>query len=281
MKRAHPICTIIALLVIASCAAAAGGTGWHADLPSALEAAAESGRPVLVEFHSVGCGPCARMEHETLGNPDVARTIEERFEAVRVDAVKHPELATKYLVSFYPTIKFTDAEGAVVHDTQGFVPPGEFREVMEQALEAHAALSRARAAAAGDVEEARDALAIARDFHTARQYQQAARWAREASARANDAGAVKAEAQYVLGAALVDSGEPARAVQPLVNALKIAGGAKWQWAARAKLGYAWLQRGEEDSGIGMLQTVHASDEAPAELRSEAAELLAWWGVEVD
>ena len=78
-----------------------------------------------------------------------------------------------------------------------------------------------------------------------------------------------------------DAGEPGGAKRPLIDALKLANGAQWQWDARVKLGYIWLQQGDEDSGIGMLQTVHASDQAPEQIRAEAADLLTWWGVEVD
>ncbi len=268
----------VALLATAS---SAESLRWHESLAAAKQAAEASGRPILAEFHSVGCGPCERMERETLADPEVAAVIAQRFEAVRVNALEQPELATEHLVSFYPTVKFFDAAGDVVHDTQGFVAAADFRRVMDKALAAHAALQRAREAAAEPPEDAQGALAIARDFYAARRYEQAADWARTAAERASDGSATAAEAQYILGAALTDAEEPGRAQEPLVSALKLVDGAGWQWDARLKLGYVWLQRGEDDSGIGMLQTVHASEEAPAELKAEARRLLRWWGVEVE
>jgi predicted negative regulator of RcsB-dependent stress response len=123
-------------------------------------------------------------------------------------------------------------------------------------------------------------LGIARDFEHARQHQRAAEWARKTVTAAEPGSTTAAEAQYVLGVALVESGEPAKAEQPLVSALKHTDGAAWQWNARVKLGYVWLQRGEDDSGIGLLQSVHASEEAAQEVRERAEELLRWWGVEV-
>ena len=261
-------------------AAWAGGVTWHESVAEAVQAAQESRRPILIEFHSVGCGPCAQMEEITLTDEAVTAVIARRFEAVRVSGLAEPDIATRFLVSFYPTVKFIDADGTPVYDCQGFVPPAHFLDVMTNALGAHAALRRARAAAAEQPAAATAALAIARDFRTARQYYQAADWAKRALA-ADDSEAVASEAKYVLGAALTEAGEPGGARQPLIDALKLADGAVWQWDARLKLGYVWLQRGEEDSGIGLLQTVHTSDEAAPEVRSQAMRLLRWWGVEVD
>ncbi|MBD3291579.1 MAG: thioredoxin fold domain-containing protein [Armatimonadia bacterium] len=265
---------------LVACSAMADGALWHGSMKAALTAAGESGRPVLVEFYSAGCGPCAQMEQVTLADEAVSAVIAERFEAVRVSALKQPDLATKYLVSFYPTVKFVDANGASVYDCQGFVPPEDFLSAMNKASAAHAALKRAQKVAANGSEDPAVMLAAARDFRTAQQYAEAAEWAERAAVGAG-ADAIVAEARFVLGAALTDAGEPGRAQQPLIDALKQADEAAWQWEARLKLGYVWLQRGEEDSGIGLLQTVHASEQAAAEVRGEATRLLRWWGVDVD
>lgn len=273
-------------IILCSAALFAGGGAWaddgrwHDSFDATMEAARESGRPVLVTFHSAGCGPCAQMQQVTLADERVTALIAQRFEAVSVSALKQPDLATRYLVAFYPTVKFLDAEGIPVHDRRGFVPPDEFLTVMRRALDAHSALKRAQRAAAEDPAGAGDLLAIARDFRAARQYRDAAEWAGRARDAA-EADALVAEASFLLGAALTDAGEPGRARQPLTDALKHAEGTPWRWEARLKLGYVWLQRGEEDSGIGLLQTVHASEEAAPDLRSEAARLLRWWGVDVD
>lgn len=280
-KTIQMIAGTVAAVFIAGSVSTAGGVQWHESLAAAKQAAVVSSRPVLVEFHSTGCGPCARMEQETLGDPEVAAAIAESFEAVRVHGLDQAEIATQYLVSFYPTVKFMDASGRVIYDLQGFIPPADFLQALDLALEAHTALQRARASSTEDPADAEGALAIARDFYAARQHAEAADWARRASEVAEDDSGVRGEAQYVLGAALADAGEPGRAEQPLIESLGLADGADWQWDARLKLGYVWLQRGEEDSGIGMLQTVHASDEAPEGITTEAARLLTWWGVDVD
>lgn len=252
------------------------GVVWHEGFAAATAAAEASGRPVLAFFHSVGCGPCAQMEHETLVEPTVAEVIAKSFEAVNINALAEPELATRYLVSFYPTVKFIDADGAAVYDSRGFVAAEDFVGLMNEALAGHRALTRAREAAAQPDTSAEQALPIARDFLLAKQYTEAAEWARVAAA--NEAQA--AEAQFVLGVALVEAGEPSQGEVPLLAALTAADGADWAWQARLKLGYAWLQTGKDDGGIDLLKAVCAADEAPLKIREEAAHLLRWWGVEI-
>jgi thioredoxin-related protein len=273
------LCTV---LLLNAAAATADGVTWHESFEAAVTAAGESGRPILAAFHSVGCGPCAQMEQETLADPEVAAVIAERFEGVQVNALHQPDLATRYLVSHYPTVKFFDASGAAVYDCQGFVPAVDFVGIMNEAAEAHAALLRARQAAEDTPAGAQERLAIARDFLRAGQHLSSAEWARTAldAGNAETAGVV-AEAQYVLGVALTEAGEPGRAEEPLVTALTMADGAAWAWDARLTLGYVWLQRGNEDAGADLLRAVYASDEAPADVREESGRLLRWWGVELD
>ncbi len=251
---------------------------WHEGFASAVAAAEETRRPILVEFYGNGCGPCTRMEQETLADPDVATFIGEHFEPVRVNALQQSELATKYVVSFYPTVKFIDADGSAVYDSQGYIPSDEFMAVMRSALDAHRALERARAAADGDPTNAQEAVATARDFLSARQYEQAADWAREALALDD---APVAEASYVLGCALMEMGEPSQAASALESALAQAPEADWRLDAQLKLGFAWLQRGDEAEGIAMLRRVHGAENAGPALKTEAARLLEWWGADVD
>lgn len=249
---------------------------WHPDLAAATAAAKHSGRPILAFFHSIGCGPCGQMEQETLTDPQVAALVSTRFEAVSINGITRADLATRYLVSYYPSVKFLDASGVSVYDCYGYIPPVDFVPVMNEALAAHQALLRARTAAAKSEVTAADALSIARDYLLASQFTDAVQWAR----RALEA-AASAEVQYVLGVALVEAGEPAQAEEPLLAALTATDDAPWLTHARLKLGYAWLQIGKDAAGIDLLKTVHAATDATPKIKAEAARLLRWWGVDVE
>jgi len=270
-----------AALLLTAALPASPQVAWHTGFTEALAAAQDSGRPILTVFHSVGCGPCAQMEHETLADPRVAEIIARSFEAIRINALAQSELATRYLVSFYPTVKFLDADGSAVYDAQGFIAADDFLAVVDEALAAHAALQRARSAAAGEEPSAEGALAIARDFLRARHYPQAITWARATLARSAADPLVTAETNSILGVALTDAGEPAEAEEALLAALSLADDAEWAWHTRLKLGYVWLQRGREDGGIDLLRVVREAEAAAPSVRSEAERLLRWWGVEAD
>ncbi len=276
--------TVVVALALAGAliGARADASLWHDDFASARAAAGESGKPLLVEFHGPGCGPCEQMERETLSDAEVSAMIREHFEPLRVNAVRDSDVATRYLVATFPTVKFIDADGTAVYDHASFVPPDRFMEVMREALQAHGALRRARALAedAGDGYSAHTALRTAVNFLAARQHDVAAQWSRRALERAGDeATELRAHASYVLGVALLEIGEPREAADHLETALLLDPGAVWAWEARLKLGFAWLQFDRRDRGADLLRVVADANAAEADTREEARRLLRWAGLE--
>jgi len=273
---------ILCALAASATARAEGAIAWHDGFQAAQAAAVASGRPILAVFRSAGCGPCAEFESETLTDPAVAE-LAQRFESVHVDALVEREVATHYLVSEFPSVKFLDADGTMVYDAQGLLTPEAFLEVMRRALEGHAALLRARqsAAEAGDQPLAEVALAIARDFALARQHPEAVAWAgRALDAGDGDAADMRAEALLLRGTSLVEIGEPYEAIDALMAYLHMARGGDDAWRARVALGYAWVQTGENESGARLLQAVVDAEDAPMSARAEARRLLRWAGAGV-
>jgi len=272
------------------CALGAGGTAWaegaiawRDGFAAAQSAAAASGRPIMAVFRSAGCGPCAEFETETLADPAVLE-LAQRFESVHINAMIEREVANRYLVSAFPSVKFLSADGALVYDTQGLLLAEAFVEVMQRALDGHAALLRARRAAAeaDDPPSAQAALAIARDFAFARQHAEAAAWAAQAlDAADQDAADLQAEALLIRGTSLVEIGEPYDAIDALMAHLQIAPSGDGAWRARVALGYAWVQTGENQAGAQLLQAVVDAGDAPGEVREEAERLLGWAGVAVN
>ena len=255
----------------------------YESFASAQSAASESCRPMLVNFGGPGCGPCERLRRETLSDTAVGAMIAERFEAAQVNAGTEPELATRFLVHQFPTVKFMDADGTVVHDHRGFAAAEEFLEVLKEGYQAHEALvhARALAAEAGEEASAEVALEIARSFLAAQQYESAARWARPAlEEMPEDAIEMRADAAFVLGFALVQIGEPRPGGEHLESALSLAANAAWAWEARVKLGYAWLQTDRREAAAELLREVAETEEVDRMIRYEARLLLRWAGLEV-
>lgn len=280
--RPLTLATVVLVLLTGAAGAQEHDGPWHHSFTAAQEFARQSGRPLLINFGGPGCGPCERMTSETLGDDAVAAVIYEHFEAAHVNSALQPELATRYLVSQFPTIKFMYADGTVVHDHRGFAVAERFLKVMEKALVAHEALLRARSMAeeAGEDTSAEVAAQISRDFLTAQQHEDSAAWARRALDRTpDDAVDLRAKLFFVLGVALAEGGDPGAAVEPLQTALALDADAPWGWQARLNLGYAWLQTDERDKGGELLREVAAAEDADAEIRDEARLLLRWVGLD--
>ncbi len=280
-----PVTTLLSLYALTAVASgwAAEGLAWHDSFQAAQAASAESGRPIMVVFRSAGCDPCAEFESVTLAAPSVVE-LARRFEVVPVNALLEPEIANRYLVSAFPTVKFLDADGTVVYDSQGLLGAAAFVEVMQRALAGHAALLRARQAAAeaADPPSPKLAVAIARDFALARQYADAADWARRALEEISEDGAdVRAEALFIRGRSLVEMGEPYDAIDALTAYLQTAPVGDDVWRARVALGYAWVQSGANEAGAQLLRAVVEAEDAPMPARAEAGRLLQWAGAEAN
>lgn len=95
-------------------------TTWRADFAEAQSEARDTGRPLLVHFHAEWCGPCRKMEREVLGTPDLARQIDGRFVAVKVDADRSAELLETFGVLSLPCDLFLSPEGKVLARSEGY-----------------------------------------------------------------------------------------------------------------------------------------------------------------
>ncbi|HVG23069.1 MAG TPA: thioredoxin family protein [Thermoanaerobaculia bacterium] len=107
-----------------------------------LRLARESGKPLLLDFTAEWCQPCHLLDAQVFRVPVVARSINERFIAVRVVDRRHEEgsnpplvgsLQEKYGVRGFPTVVFADAGGAERARTEGFRGREQFEQVMESA----------------------------------------------------------------------------------------------------------------------------------------------------
>ncbi|MBD3869365.1 MAG: thioredoxin fold domain-containing protein [Acidobacteria bacterium] len=116
---------------------------WN-DFATGLEMAASEGKPMLVDFYAVWCGPCKTMDQVTFRNPEVVAGLQDVI-PVRIDAegtepvrgLVGEELAQKYKVATYPTLALIDDRGKVISRSRGAMPPAKFLAWLEGALANH------------------------------------------------------------------------------------------------------------------------------------------------
>lgn len=107
-----------------------------------LRLAAETGKPVLLDFTAEWCAPCHILDAEVFRNPAIARLVNERYVAIRVVDRQQEEgrnrpaveaLQRRYGVRGFPTVVFADARGGERGRMEGFRGREEFERVMERA----------------------------------------------------------------------------------------------------------------------------------------------------
>jgi YHS domain-containing protein/thiol-disulfide isomerase/thioredoxin len=120
-----------------SAAARAGLTPtdvWGHDLAAAEAEAAKLQRPLVIHFHASYCGPCKRMEKELLHTPQVLKTLDAGFVAVKVDLQKHQKIGQRFNVTGMPTDVILGPDGKKLARTEGYDPEGTVKQQWLQNL---------------------------------------------------------------------------------------------------------------------------------------------------
>ena len=107
---------------------------------------------MLLSISAAWCHWCHEMDRTSYADPAVARLVNDRFVAVRVDADRRPDINDRYGLGGLPTTAFLTADGDVVGGGT-YVPVERMSAVLEQVADAFASrrdeiTSRAEAAAA-------------------------------------------------------------------------------------------------------------------------------------
>jgi len=96
------------------------GIRWYEDEAAGMIAAAQQGKPVMMDFRADWCAACLQLERETFTHSRV-REMAESFIAIRIDntnaeAPGPKELRKKYGVVGLPTLVFLDRQGNVLQN---------------------------------------------------------------------------------------------------------------------------------------------------------------------
>ena len=196
--------------------------------------------PVLVDFWAEWCGPCKQLGPML---EKLAGEFNGAFELAKVDVDKEQQLAAAFQVRSIPTV-FLVKDGQVVDGFPGVLPEGQIREFLK-----HHGVEPAEAAPA----DMPDAPQAPSDPHA-----EVARLRQEIAAAPD-----KDELKLDLALALLQTGEPAEAIQLLDGLPANLATDDRTRRARARLAFAALL--EDAPTEDMLQQAIAND--PADLRA--------------
>lgn len=111
---------VVALLTLAG-PAAADDVAWRHDYAAARKEAADTGRPLLLDFGTEACGFCKKLDATTFRDPAVVKALNAGFIPVKIDAHAERRIAEALHVEAYPTLVVAAADGKVVERHAGYV----------------------------------------------------------------------------------------------------------------------------------------------------------------
>ena len=126
---------LLSAFVLAASTAFAGD-GWQTDYKAALEQAAKTNKPVLLDFTgSDWCGWCIKLDKETFAQPEFKTFAEKNLVLVTVDfpnnkpqpadvKKQNGELQQQFGVNGYPTLVLVDSKGKELARNVGYLEGG-------------------------------------------------------------------------------------------------------------------------------------------------------------
>lgn len=110
---------------------------WHESYSEALMVSQEENKPLMVVFTADWCVFCKKLENQTFTDPAVAKLVNSKFIAVKIDKDKNDQIAKDFGVQGIPDIffltPFDKEKGVEVIARQlGFIQAGDLLKGMKQ-----------------------------------------------------------------------------------------------------------------------------------------------------
>ncbi len=153
LRRLHRVAVLTALLAglvgppSQTASSTAQAAGWQQDFEQAWQQAQRLQRPLLVHFYADWCGPCRQMDYAVLNTPEVLRTLDADFVAVKVNVDQRRDLANRFGVQSIPTDLFILPDGQVVSRSTGEQSKEAYLAQLARVLSRHQQARRLHVAA--------------------------------------------------------------------------------------------------------------------------------------
>jgi len=137
MRRVIPMLFII-IIVASAGFAMSQEIQWHTYNDGLARGKFEN-KKVFVHFFAEWCAACKSMEKNTFSDPAIIAALNEKFIAVRVDIDRDVGTASMYNVRAVPDNWFFAANGEIIGNRPGYIPPDQLINILEIILTASVA----------------------------------------------------------------------------------------------------------------------------------------------
>jgi thioredoxin-like negative regulator of GroEL len=107
---------------------------WRTDYAAALREAQEKNLPLVVDFGTVNCYWCKKLDEITFRDPRVIQVVNERYIPLKVDGEKEPTLVQVLRITGYPTIVLAAPDKRILGTLEGFQEADKFHDSLHRAL---------------------------------------------------------------------------------------------------------------------------------------------------
>jgi thiol-disulfide isomerase/thioredoxin len=275
MRILAPPALIVGLLMLSSCAAeAAPKIQWGRSYSDALAQSKKTGRLIIADFYTDWCTYCKVMDEQTMPDARVVKLVE-KLVPVKLNAEKEGrQVAMRWGVTSYPSILLFTPSGELAGRIEGFAPPDEFLQQVQQILNREQrlpTLAQRSDANPGDVMTAAQlALIYAQRGNPKRAMPFLARL--EKGDPKNETGKLALVYNQV-GSAWGQAGQPVTAMGMFQKAIKSSRNEEDRAQARVFVAATHLQLGKKKDAVATLNGVLKDPKTPVQAREVAETLL--------
>lgn len=138
MFRTRPTLRSLAVSLVALLAATpaqAQGVNWRHDLAKARRDASAKRLPLLLDFGNDQCIWCKKLDQTTFRDPAVARLVNERFIAVKVDTFREVQFTQALHVESLPALLVAAPDGKILARKEGYLAVSAMLQFLHSGLE--------------------------------------------------------------------------------------------------------------------------------------------------